>query len=105
LVIPILEAGIDENDFSGEVPDDFYGEYLYQGAYIFDISLEGIEQRGQVTHLQGDELLKSGFWFESDYSVERSLYIEDNLYTMSQGMIKINNLETLEELAAIDLGE
>jgi len=50
-------------------------------------------------------LLKSGFWFESEYAVERSLYIEDNLYTMSQGMIKINNLETLEELAEIDLGE
>ena len=50
-------------------------------------------------------MLKSGFWFESEYTVERSLYIEDNLYTMSQGMIKINNLETLEELAEIDLGE
>jgi len=105
LVIPILEAGIDEDDFSGEVPDNFYGEYTYQGAYVFDISLEGIELRGQVTHLQDDELLKSGFWFESEYAVERSLYIEDNLYTMSQGMIKINNLETLEELSTIDLGE
>lgn len=105
LVIPILEAGIDEDDFSGEVPDNFYGEYTYQGAYVFDISLDGIELRGQVTHLQDDELLKSGFWFESEYAVERSLYIEDNLYTMSQGMIKINNLETLEELSAIDLGE
>ena len=105
LVIPILEAGIDADDFSGEVPDNFYGEYTYQGAYVFDISLEGIELRGQVTHLQGDELLKSGFWFDSEYEVERSLYIEDNLYTMSQGMIKINNLETLEELSAIDLGE
>ncbi|HHL41720.1 MAG TPA: hypothetical protein ENJ36_03545, partial [Candidatus Bathyarchaeota archaeon] len=105
LVIPILEAGIDEDDFSGEVPDNFYGEYTYQGAYVFDISLEGIELRGQITHLQDDELLKSGFWFESEYAVERSLYIEDNLYTMSQGMIKINDLETLEELAEIDLGE
>ena len=105
LVIPILEAGIDEDDFSGEVPDNFYGENTYQGAYVFDISLEGIELRGQITHLLDDELLKSGFWFESEYAVERSLYIEDNLYTMSQGMIKINNLETLEELAEIDLGE
>lgn len=105
LVIPILEASIDEDDFSNDVPDNFYGDYTYQGAYVFDISLEGIELRGQVTHLQDDELLKSGFWFDSEYSVERSIYIEENLYTMSKAMIKINNLETLEELAAIDLGE
>jgi hypothetical protein len=37
--------------------------------------------------------------------VERSLYIENDLYTLSQGMIKINSLDTLNELAAINLGE
>jgi uncharacterized secreted protein with C-terminal beta-propeller domain len=107
LVIPILEATIDEKDFSGEVPANFYGEYTYQGAYVFSISREGIELRGTITHLDEDniDLLKSGYWFESDYQVERSLYIEDNLYTLSKGIIKINNLETLAELAAIELGE
>jgi inhibitor of cysteine peptidase len=107
LVIPILEASIDENDFSGEVPSNFYGEYTYQGAYVFSISREGIELRGTITHLDEDniDLLKSGYWFESGYQVERSLYIEDNLYTLSKGMIKINNIETLSELAAIELGK
>jgi uncharacterized secreted protein with C-terminal beta-propeller domain len=107
LVIPVLEAEIDEDDFAGPVPDNFYGEYTYQGAYIFDISHEGIELKGRITHLDEEsiDLLKSGFWFDSEYSVERSLYIEENLYTLSQGMIKINNIETLSELAVIDLGE
>ncbi|MCW4050668.1 MAG: beta-propeller domain-containing protein [Candidatus Bathyarchaeota archaeon] len=105
LVIPILEAQIDEDDFSGDVPGGFYGDYVYQGAYVFDISLEGIELRGQVTHIDDDSLLRSGFWFESENSVERSLYIEENLYTISQGKLKINNLETLEEVASINLGE
>jgi uncharacterized secreted protein with C-terminal beta-propeller domain len=106
LVIPILEARIDKNDFSGEVPANFYGEYAYQGAYVFDINLEGIELRGQITHLDDEmDLLKSGYWFDSGYEVERSLYIEENLYTLRKGMIKINNLETLSELAKIDLGE
>jgi inhibitor of cysteine peptidase len=107
LVIPVLEAQIDEDDFAGPVPANYYGEYSYQGAYVFHISLEGIELRGMITHLDGDnqDLLKSGYWFDSVYEVERSLYIEENLYTLSQGMIKINNLETLNELAAIDLGE
>ncbi len=105
LVIPVLEAQIDEDDFSGTVPANFYGEYVYQGAYVFNISRDGIELRGTVTHIDDDSLLRSGFWFDSDYSVERSLYIEDALYTMSRGMLKINDLGTLEELAAVELGE
>lgn len=103
LVIPILEAQIDEADFAEEVPADWYGEYVNQGAYVFDISPEGIELRGTVTHIDDDSLLRSGFWFESEYMVERSLYIEDNLYTISQGRIKINDLSTLEELAVIEV--
>jgi len=105
LVIPILEAQIDEGDFSGPVPANFYGEYVYQGAYVFHISRDGIELRGRITHISDDSLLKSGFWFDSEYSVERSLYIEDNLYTISRGMLKVNDLGTLEEIVAVDLGE
>jgi len=107
LVIPILEATIDEDDFSGPVPDNYYGDYTYQGAYVFNISKEGIELRGRITHIDDGnmDLLKSGYWFDSEYEVQRSLYIENNLYTLSQGMIKINSLDTLNEIAAIELGE
>jgi len=105
LVIPILEAQIDEDDFAGEVPPNFYGDFVYQGAYVFDVSRDGITLRGQVTHIDDDSLLKSGFWFESEYEVERSLYIEDNLYTISQGRIKINDLGTLEEVTTVELGD
>ncbi len=105
LVIPILEAQIDEDDFAGEVPPNFYGDFVYQGAYVFDVSLEGIALRGRVTHIDDDSLLKSGFRFESEYAVERSLYIEDNLYTISQGRLKINDLDTLEEVKTIELGD
>lgn len=107
LVIPILEAQIDESDFAdGKAPDNWYGEYVNQGAYVFDISEEGIELRGTVTHIEDPEVyLMSGYWFESDRQVERSLYIDDNLYTLSKGMIKVNSLDSLEELAALDLSD
>ena len=105
LVIPILEAQIDEDDFAGEVPPNFYGDFVYQGAYVFDVSRDGIELRGTVTHIDDDSLLKSGYRFDSEYAVERSLYIEDNLYTISQGRMKINDLDTLEEVTTVELGE
>jgi len=105
LVIPILEAQIDEDDFAGVVPLNFYGDFVYQGAYVFDISRDGIELRGRVTHIDDDSLLRSGYWFDSAYAVERSLYIEDNLYTISQGRMKINDLGTLEEVTTVELGD
>jgi inhibitor of cysteine peptidase len=103
LVIPIIEARIDPSIYGGSVQANTYGDYVYQGAYIFQISTEGIKLRGRITHLQGDELLKSGYWFSSEYSVYRSLYIGENLYTISGGMVKINSLSDLSELKAITL--
>jgi uncharacterized secreted protein with C-terminal beta-propeller domain len=103
LVIPILEARIDPSIYGGSVRANTYGDYVYQGAYIFQISTEGIQLRGRITHLQGDELLKSGYWFSSEYSVYRCLYIGENLYTISGGMVKINSLSDLSELKAIPL--
>lgn len=104
LVIPILEADIDNNDFAGEVPPFTHGEYVYQGAYVFDISPEGITLRGRVTHIDdSSEFTKSGYWFYSDKSVKRSLYINDVLYTISDTMVKLSDLVTLTELGAIEL--
>ena len=39
-----------------------------------------------------------------DGSVERSLYIDDTLYTISGGMIKMNGLGDLSEIGRVDLG-
>jgi len=104
LVIPILEAKVDATDYAGgSISSSAYGSFVYQGAYVFQISTEGIQLRGRITHITGDDLLKSGYWFNSDYSVYRSLYIGDNLYTLSGAMIKINSLSDLSELKVIPL--
>ncbi len=104
LVIPVLVAEIDESQYAGEVSSSAYGEYVWQGAYVFDISTDGLELRGNITHLEdSDDLLKSGYWFYSHYAVERSLYIDDVLYTISAMKIKMNNLETLAEVNEIEL--
>jgi uncharacterized secreted protein with C-terminal beta-propeller domain len=101
LVIPILEAKINPDQYAGSPPANAHGDFVYQGAYVFDVSLRGIVLRGRITHLQDDALLKSGYWFDSEYSVERSLYIGDNLYTISGRMVKINSLTDLKEVNMI----
>ncbi len=103
LIIPVLVAEIDEGDYSGVVPPNAHGDYVYQGAYVFDISPEGgISLRGRVTHIEDeDPFLKSGYWFDSEYMVERSLYIKDMLYTISGRMVKINSLDALSEVGSV----
>jgi len=105
LVMPVLVAEIDSKVYSAGVPPNAHGNYVFQGAYVFHVSLtEGFIIRGKITHLDGkDALLKSGYYFESPYSVERSLYIDDVLYTISKGTIKMNSLEDLEELNRVEL--
>lgn len=105
LVIPILLAEIDEEKYPGGVPPSMHGDYVWQGAYVLDVSLDdGFVLRGRITHLEDDEeFLKSGYYFRSDYSVKRSLYMDDVLYTVSNKMIKMNNLEDLEEINRISL--
>jgi len=103
LVIPVLVAEMDPSQYDGEVPSWAHGEYVWQGAYVFDISLDGLELRGRITHMEDADLLKLGYYFGSDYSVKRSLYIDNVLYTISGMKVKMNNLETLTEINEVDL--
>jgi len=105
LVMPVLVAEIDEEKYLTGVPPNTYGDYVWQGAYVFNISLgEGLVLKGRITHLNDDaDLMKSGDYFSSPYSVKRSLYIGSVLYTFSDNRIKMNSLDDLDEINAVDL--
>lgn len=100
LVIPALVAQIDRSEYPGEVPPWAYGKPVWQGALVFNVTLqEGFAFRGGITHVENIEDLNS--W---DYHVQRSLYIEDVLYTISNVKIKMNSLQDLTFINEIKLG-
>jgi len=105
MVMPILEAKVDEAEYPGGVPAWAYGEPVYQGAYVFDISVDnGLQLRGRITHIDDLSELEQGYYrFYSSFSVERSLYIDNVLYTISQAKIKMNNLENLDYINEVQL--
>ena len=70
-----------------------YNSYGWQGAYVFNITLNGIALKGSITHLAED-----GF-----YAIKRALYIENVLYTISDGKVKLNSLEDLTLIKEIVL--
>jgi len=82
------------------------GTYYKQSAYVFDINVEtGISLKGVVTH-ESEESENSSTYsyrYSRDYSVKRSLYIDNVLYTISDKMIKMNSLDDLSEINTVDL--
>lgn len=100
LVIPVLLAEIKNKETASA---NTYGDYVFQGAYVYRLTLEnGFELKGRVTHYDSNETFeKSGYYFHGDDNVQRSLFIDDVLYTLSNNKIRMNNLETLEELKTL----
>jgi uncharacterized secreted protein with C-terminal beta-propeller domain len=108
LVIPITLAELDPSKYDGEIPDWQRGDYVWQGAYVFSLNIEdGFQLRGRITHVlpEDQSLLKSGYYYYSPYSVKRSLYMDDVLYTLSDEVVKANSLSDLTELGKLDLPE
>jgi uncharacterized secreted protein with C-terminal beta-propeller domain len=87
------------------------GDYSKESAYVFDISVEGgIELKGTITHdleVGSEEEYDpwDDYYYMGNYgnSIKRTLFIEDMLYTVSDNMVKMNDLETLEEINSINL--
>jgi uncharacterized secreted protein with C-terminal beta-propeller domain len=68
----------------------------YNGAFVFKITKEEITLRGLIDHSSGSK----------DYyspAVERSLYIQDELYTKSPNLLRINKIDDLSKVKNIEL--
>ncbi|MEK6873743.1 MAG: beta-propeller domain-containing protein [Nanoarchaeota archaeon] len=99
LVIPISyseETGKEENQFGRVYPIYRY----WQGAYVFNIDLDGIELRGKIDHKENES--GQGYYY-SESAVQRSLYMDDVLYTISRRFIKANDLDDLQEINEVEL--
>lgn len=82
-----------------------YGQFTFQGAYVYNIDLvNGFKAKGRITHLSDQEYKKAGYnGYNNDKNVERIIYINDTLYTLSNGMLKANELADLKEKKALDI--
>ena len=76
---------------------------FWQGAYVFNSSLEDFTLRGTITHIENTTDINDYYWIEPDDRINRALYINDYLYTISNLMIRISNLETLTFVEDVEL--
>ena len=81
------------------------GDFTFQGAYVYNLDLtDGFQLKGRITHLTDQDYLMAGsYWYDSEKNVERILYINDVLYTVSGISLKANNISDLAEIGALSL--
>ncbi|MFP3985789.1 MAG: beta-propeller domain-containing protein [Candidatus Bathyarchaeia archaeon] len=102
LIIPVLVAEIDSSKYPSSVPPYTFGDYVWQGVYIYNITLHGLEFRGNITHIDNEVGLQSNYYYYSPYSVKRALYIDNVLYTISDRRVKMTSIDSLKEILTID---
>jgi inhibitor of cysteine peptidase len=102
LVVPVSVAYINKSQYPNGVPPYTYGNVVWQGAYVFTVSLtteEKITLKGTITHVENCDV------DNSSYHVTRALYIGNVLYTVSESEIKMNSLTDLSEINELDLNK
>lgn len=73
----------------------------FQGAIVYGLDLEkGFTLKGSIAHMKVEGGYKN---YDSEKEVERIIYIKDSLYTLSRGVIKATNINTMQEESKIDL--
>jgi inhibitor of cysteine peptidase len=110
LVIPVSLALVSDADRQQQ-GDSAYGKTVWQGAYVFSLSIDGgFTLKGTVTHLnpalldsQG-HLRNSGDYYSAKNDwITRSLYIGNTLYTISNAEIKLTKLTDMSPAATVSL--
>ncbi|HIH29734.1 MAG TPA: hypothetical protein HA260_08030, partial [Thermoplasmata archaeon] len=112
LVLPVslyeITQEVKDRYVESQGAETLYGEFTFQGAYVYQLSLEnGFDYQGRITHQSPEQMQHTQdyywYWGSSSTDITRTLYIGDVLYTISDSMVKMNNLEDLSEINSISL--
>jgi uncharacterized secreted protein with C-terminal beta-propeller domain len=103
MAFPVTVMEIKDGGNVSEGNRPVYGSFSFQGAYVYNVDLEeGFKLRARISHISEEEYDKSGDgWYSSNKNVERIIYIGDDLYTISKGMIKANSMTDMKEKGSL----
>ncbi len=112
LVIPVslyeISQEVKDRYIESNGIERLYGEFTFQGAYVYKLNLEnGFEYKGRITHQTPEQMQHKSdyywYWGSSNTDITRTLYIDNILYTISNEMVKMNNLDNLNEINSLNL--
>lgn len=103
-------------------PAGTYGDETYQGVYVYNISLTGIELKGRISHYTDAEyanktfmckydwmgaadLMVGGSYWCGEKDIDRAMYIGDYYYTTSPKFVQANKMSDLSQVGQVTLAE
>ena len=111
LAIPVNNYNEDfEVDYSSDYTSsidnyiNYDKDYISEGYFVYNIDLEnGFNLKGIINH----EKNKSNYYYYyyGNSKLLRGVYIDNNLYTVSEKYVKVHNLEDLTEISNIKIKE
>lgn len=105
LVLPISLNEIDESRYSEnqEIPENAYGRKVWEGAFVLDINLDGISERGRITH--NEEITSEYGPAEDEPAGAERIDNSGNIWTKQEnGMWKIEEENLYGEWISTEYG-
>ena len=97
-----IENSSDEYESIVKSYTNYKKQYVSEGYFVYNINLtDGFTLKGTITH----DKTKSTSSYYNTSRLLRGLYIDDNLYTVSEDYIKVNSLDDLQEISQLKIKE
>lgn len=75
--------------------------YIAEGYFVYNINIQdGFKLKGIITHEK-----EKNTYYNNTTKLLRGLYIDNNLYTVSETAIKVNDLDSLKQVGEIKIKE
>lgn len=98
-----IETYTDDNSSIISQYSNYGGDKVSEGYLVYNINLEeGFKLKGEIAHKihkKDDDY----YWWNYNSRLLRGLYINDNLFTISEDAIKVNRLSDLEKIDELKL--
>lgn len=101
--IPVYATRVIKKVYEGKEYDDIVGQF--DGAFVIKVSEKGFNTKGKITHYTNKQLtdMQDNYYYDYNKNIQRCVQIGDNIYTLSQGMLKVNNINSLKEIKSLKL--
>ena len=95
------------NDYSSIIKKytTYNKNYVSEGYFVYNLNIkDGFKLKGKITH---DKTRKHNrySYYDNTSRLLRGLYIENNLYTISEDYVKVNKLDDLTEISSLKIKE
>jgi inhibitor of cysteine peptidase len=103
-VVPVHLAKVSGSQTQPPGSPPPYGQFVWQGDYVFRVSASGFDLLGTVTQYPPGTAAQSYWGSSGGHDIYRSVIIGNALYSVSQDEVMVSSMTNFSTLATVPLG-